>query len=177
MRKILFAFLGLCALSCSSDDDSNTDTTPAIVGTWVISEFNVENDSFDLNNDGVESSDLIAETGCYQGESIVFNADGTGSVTYTTDLDLTLTNQNNVETFSYVCEEDNFIFNFTWTQSANGSFVASAGGEDVIFTLPSNNVLVRPSFFEYEIVFLDANGDVSSTTFSDSDATNVFVKQ
>ncbi len=173
----MLVFLSLCVLSCSSDDDSNNDATPTIVGTWIISEFNLENDSFDLNEDGVESNDLIIETGCYQGEKIVFNADGTASVTYTTDLEVTLTNQNNVETFTYVCEEDNFIFNFTWTLLDNGSFVTNSGGEEIELTLLSNNTLSRPSFFEYLIQFVDSNGDVTNSTISDTDATIIYVRQ
>jgi hypothetical protein len=178
MKKIVLVLISLCVLSCSSDDDSNNNaSTSRIVGTWIISEFNVENDSFDLNGDGIESNDLISESGCYQGETIVFNANGTGRVTYTTDLDLTLTNQNNVETFSYECLSDNTNFNFTWSQLANGTFVADANGDTTTITLLSSNTFSRSSFFEYEIVFLDSNGNVESTSFSDSNATNVYVKQ
>ncbi|WP_452220232.1 hypothetical protein [Lacinutrix salivirga] len=177
MRKIILSLLCLFVLSCSSDDDSNNDSTPAIVGTWVISQFNLENDAFDLNGDGTESNELISESGCYQGETIVFNANGTGSLTFTTDLDLKLTIQNNVETFSDECLTDNANFNFTWSQLDNGSFVADANGDAETITLLSNNTLSRSSFFEYEIEFLDGNGNVTSTAFSDSDATIVYTKQ
>lgn len=177
MKKIVLLLLSVCVLSCSSDDDSNNDATPAIVGTWVISQFNVENDAFDLNDDGVESNELISESGCYQGEKLIFNADGTASITFTTYLELTLTNSNNVETFSYTCEADNTMFNFTWSQLDNGLFVINSEGEQTPLTLLNINTLSRPSFFEYQVIFLDSNGDVLGTAFSESDATNVYLKQ
>lgn len=177
MRKIVLSLFCLCMLSCSSDDDANVDNTPAIIGTWVISQFNVENDTFDLNNDGTESNNLVSESGCYQGETMIFNANGTGSITYTTDLELTLTNSNNVETFSFECLLDNSSYNFTWIQLENGTIVADNNGDPTTITMLSNNTISRSTFFEYPIVFVDANGDVISTSYSESDATNVYVKQ
>lgn len=172
MRKILLSLLCLIVLSCSSDDDSNNEVIlPPIVGTWVISEFNLVNDAFDLNEDGIESNEIISESGCYQGEKIIFNLDGTASITYTTDLGLVIINSNNVESFSYMCEEDNAVFNFTWAQLDNGSFVTNFGGEQTEFTLLTNNTMSKPSVFEY---IFELN---NSTTISSSDATTVYIKQ
>ena len=66
MKKVLFTILSLFIMSCSSDDNDNSSEPTVnsdLVGTWVGS--------------GVDDEDPLMVTI----QTIVFNQDGTGSVT------------------------------------------------------------------------------------------------
>ena len=74
MKKIflnLFILSGLLlATACSSDSDDN-DNNAELEGTWRLTAWNV-GESYDLNNDGTSSSNLLDEIDCYNNETISF---------------------------------------------------------------------------------------------------------
>lgn len=85
-------FLGLSLtvllLSCSSDDGVDTsDITPLVVGTWSLTEVNV-NIPQDPNMDGTASTNMVSELPCLTGVLIISeNGNWTASIT---DTDITL---------------------------------------------------------------------------------------
>lgn len=84
MKKIAFFALAACATlaSCSEDDSTavNNNTNASLVGTWKLTALNVT-EAIDLNGDGTSSTNMVDETGCYDGSTIVFNADNTAVLT------------------------------------------------------------------------------------------------
>ncbi len=84
MKKIKIVLpllaLSLILLSCSSDD--NGDPEPdmsAAVGTWVLTELNI-NPPQDIDMDGTPTDNILAELPCATG-SIIIDEDGTWSST------------------------------------------------------------------------------------------------
>ncbi|WP_178988932.1 lipocalin family protein [Winogradskyella schleiferi] len=75
MKKFILGLFVLTSLSlttaCSSDDDDNTSSN--IEGAWKLTAWNVSGSSYDLNNDGTASTNLLEEMNCYNNETIVFN--------------------------------------------------------------------------------------------------------
>jgi hypothetical protein len=86
MKKVFFTILSLFILSCSSDDDNNNNDNSSeptvnsdLVGTWVGS--------------GTDDDDPLIITL----QTIVFNQDGTGSVTDA----IVLTGESNVSELTW----------------------------------------------------------------------------
>lgn len=85
MRK----FIGLASLviigsftlnSCDPWEDETyhgPENEIEVSGTWKLTALQLT-EAVDFNGDGTASTDLMAETNCYQNELIVFNADFTG---------------------------------------------------------------------------------------------------
>jgi hypothetical protein len=81
MKKVaLFALLtGAIFVSCS-DDDSTAVNNVSLIGTWKLTALN-GSEPIDLNGDGTPTTDMVEETGCYDGSTIVFSADNTAVLT------------------------------------------------------------------------------------------------
>jgi hypothetical protein len=78
-----FKFLMLCLttlfiFSCSSDDEGGSESA-SIVGTWNITSFQTSQ-SYDLNEDGESSNDLVKELDCFT-SMVTFTEAGTFSST------------------------------------------------------------------------------------------------
>ena len=68
MKRLFIAlFTTVLLASCSSDDDNNTFDT-SLVGSWTLTEMNVQI-PVDLNNDGSFNRNLINEIPCIEGNS------------------------------------------------------------------------------------------------------------
>ena len=65
--------------SCSSDDNGDTQIDTAAVGTWLLTELNI-NPPQDINMDGNTTSNILEELPCATG-TIIINEDGTWSST------------------------------------------------------------------------------------------------
>ncbi|TDS16997.1 hypothetical protein DFQ03_1487 [Maribacter caenipelagi] len=77
----LFTCLVLVFISCSSDDsETATDDSALVIGTYSLSEINV-NVAQDVDEDGTASNNMLDELDCLNG-TLTINADGTW------DLDL-----------------------------------------------------------------------------------------
>ena len=127
MKNVLLIFLSLCILSCSSDDNDSNDNNPDtsinsdLVGTWVGSTTSDD----DPTNIGVQT--------------IVFNADGTGSITEvfllppeTFEADLTWysnattifgTLEGQLDEIGYVLSEQNQMLQLTFPEGDVGEYV------------------------------------------------------
>tara|TARA_R110000850_G_scaffold277058_1_gene421944 strand:+ start:189182 stop:189739 length:558 start_codon:yes stop_codon:yes gene_type:complete len=121
---VLFAVL---FASCSSDDDNNN--TVAIEGTWKMTAFKSQN-AYDLNGDGVISNDIMAQTNCYENETLVFNSNGTGANLSTSYADITLevvAGTTDEYEYSVACVTESTTTAFVWTQNGDTVTLTDSG--------------------------------------------------
>lgn len=123
MKKILYTILSLFILSCSSDNDSSIEITinPNLVGTWIGS----------ILNDNDPTSISV--------QTIVFNADGTGSISesiisagetfdaellwYSDDTTIYGTLLGEQDEIGYILSVDNSILQLTFPEGDVGEYV------------------------------------------------------
>ncbi len=165
-------FLALAFTACSSDDDSS-NATVSLEGTWKMTAFNTEN-AYDLNNDGTASTSVMEETNCYQNETMVFNADGSGTINNTSyaDIELTLVAGTTDEyEYNVTCVSENDSTPFVYVQNGNEITLTLAGFTETA-TLSGNTLtyVIEEGFF----VEVDNNG---TTVTVAEDITFVFTKQ
>ncbi|MEX2349317.1 MAG: hypothetical protein WD554_00405 [Flavobacteriaceae bacterium] len=138
---VLFAVL---FASCSSDDDNNR---VAVEGTWKMTAFKSEN-AYDLNGNGVISNDIMEETNCYQNETVVFNANGTGAEFSTSYPEITLelvAGTTDEYEYSVECIEEATTTAFDWSQNGDTVTITQQGvtfsgaqdGNKLTFAIPS----------------------------------------
>lgn len=174
ITKILALLLvSVITFSCSSDDDGNTNSTPE--GTWKMTAFLAET-AFDLNGDGSASNDIIIETGCYQNETFVLNADNTGINISTSFADIYLELVvGTTDEYEYIidCLEYNDTFSFNW--SLDGSTISlNEEGESsyAVGTLSGNTItFVIPDGYYNEV---EENGTIVEVN---EDLTIIYTKQ
>jgi hypothetical protein len=172
--RLTFLSLFLVVASCVTNDD--LDVTSDLEGTWRMTSFSSEN-PYDLNGDGTANTDIIIETGCYQNETLDFNANGTGVATNRSYLDIetiiTVGTTNEVE-YILDCVDEFFAQDFTWTQ--NGSSLSlTIDGITIVATLSGNTItLILPSGFTVEVIDSAGNNALVETT---ENVTVVYTKQ
>lgn len=144
--KLLTVSLLAISVSCSSDDDSSSNDS--VEGTFRLVAFETET-SFDLDGDGDSSTNLIEETGCYENQTLTFNADNNGVFVSTSFLDIyvdiEIVNGEEIVTQIVECVPEDDSSTFTWTQNGNIVSVTVDGdvldltfsGDQLSFTLPS----------------------------------------
>jgi hypothetical protein len=162
MKKVFSLVLfAVVFASCSSDDDNNN--TVAIEGTWKMTAFKSQN-AYDLNGDGVISNDIMAQTNCYQNETLVFNTDGTGANFSTSFADITLevvAGTADEYEYSVECVAENTTTAFVWTQNGESvtftnsgvTFSGAQDGNKLTFAISNG--------FEIEV---EQGGGVATTT-------------
>lgn len=145
MKKLVTLILvAAFFVSCSSDDDDNQ---VAIEGTWKMTAFKTQN-AYDLNGDGIISNDIMGQTNCYQNETLVFNANGTGADFSTSYPDITLelvAGTTDEYEYSVECIEESTTTAFTWTQNGDSVIVTQGDstltgtqvGNEITFSLPN----------------------------------------
>lgn len=175
MKKIALGFLVFIASfgisSCDPwEDDSYHEVTPPdedaeIPGTWKLTAITLQ-EAYDLNADGTASSDLMAETNCYQNELLTFNQDMTGVATSNSYANITVSG----EVFNVECIEETEEMPFAWAQLQN-TVTITLDAQMVNATLDGNTLTyVIPEGF---VVFDSENGDVTIS----QDMTFVYTKQ
>ncbi|WP_447637035.1 hypothetical protein [Flavobacterium microcysteis] len=142
MKRFFLMGLGaMLALSCSSDDDSDTLSNAAIEGTWKLTKYELPS-SFDLNNDGTASNNLLTEVSCTSNSSLVFNAGSTVNFNFS-EIYIDLEPVAGTETYVYTTECDTFG-NEAYPYTVSDNIVSIFGGElslirsgrKLIFTFP-----------------------------------------
>ena len=123
MKNVLLIFLSLCILSCSIDDNDSNDNNPDtsinsdLVGTWVGSTTSDD----DPTNIGVQT--------------IVFNADGTGSITEV-----------------FLLPPETFEIELTWYSDATTIYGTLEGEQDQIgYVLSQENMVLQLTFPEGDV--------------------------
>lgn len=129
--------------SCSSDNDDNPIQ---VEGTWKLTAWNV-GESYDLNNDGTASSNLLDEIDCYNNETIVF-ANNIATYMSTSYADIYFESSEEGEsTYTIECEQE--IENSPAAYSVSGNTVTITETyeedgevyEDVIVATMNGNML------------------------------------
>lgn len=173
MKKLflnLFILTGLVlTTSCSSDDDDNNNSVE-LEGTWRLTAWNV-GESYDLNNDGTASENLLDEFDCLNNETLVF-MNGIATYMSTSYLEIYVEFGEGGEsdaTYTIECELEDEDTPATYTQNGNtisiltedSTLVATLDGNTLSFVVPEG-FYVEGDDFEVEI---------------EQDLTYVFTKQ
>jgi len=173
MKKVLSLLaITLVLISCSGDDD-NKSSNVSVEGTWKMTVFGGET-AVDIDMDGDSSNNLITETGCYENETFVFNADGTGMVNSTSYVDIQLdivAGSTDEYEYTIECVQENDSTTMTWTQngssitviSDDASFSGTKDGDKITFVIPNG----------YDLEVVEGDG----TAFLIEDLTIVYEKQ
>ncbi|HPF10388.1 MAG TPA: lipocalin family protein [Flavobacteriaceae bacterium] len=173
MKKLILIVLAVTlVLGCSKDDDNKSSGT-TLEGTWKLTSFTVET-AYDLNEDGTATNDVMAETNCYQNETIEFESNNSGTLVSRSyadiSLDLVIGTTNDYE-YTVTCVQQNDETAFTWSKSGN-SVTITVSGVPFTATLSGNTLtLVIPQGYTVEVE--QGNG----TAFVTEDITYVFTKQ
>ncbi len=156
---------------CTGDDNNEPDDAE-VVGTWKLTAWNTT-EATDINNDGTASINALDEIDCYDNETIVFNADNTGTVMSTTYAELSLTIEAGT-TDSYIftqeCIDEIENTQITWTQTGNTIMITDEDDVEFSFTLSGNEMSNT-----VEEGFQVINSDDSTVTVN-QDLTFVYTK-
>ena len=164
----------IVATSCSSD---NNDNPTQVDGTWKLTAWNV-GESYDLNNDGTASSNLLDEMDCYNNETIVFaNNTATYMSTSYADIYFEATGGGSTEgTYTIECEQEIENSPAAYTVSGNTVTITETYEEDgqvyeevIVATLNGNTLsFVIPDGYYVE--------DDEFEVLVEQDLTLVFIK-
>lgn len=174
MKKFFgFLIVAIAMTACSSDDDSNPITT-SVEGNWKMTAMNMQN-AHDLNEDGTASRNLMDETNCYQNETILFKADGTGVFTSNSYADIELEFVfGSTDEYDYIieCVSETEITLLNYIQ--NGEEVTmTVEGESITASISGNTLTyVIPNGF-----FVEVEDPESGTITVTEDLTFIYTKQ
>lgn len=141
-RSFFIGAAAMLALSCSSDDDGGNLSNVAVEGTWKITKYELSR-SFDLNNDGVASDNLLTETSCFSNSSLLFKTGN--AVTFNFPfVDFELVQPEGSESYEYITD-CNTSDPEDYDYSVSDNVVTIAGelplirtGKKLAFTYPTN---------------------------------------
>ena len=90
MKKLLL-IVGIVSSALFSCSNEPVDQISSIVGNWKLTEVNIYlPNGFDLNNDGVRSTNLLNEIDCANKEVLTFDQNGVmqSNLTFNPDVDI-----------------------------------------------------------------------------------------
>ena len=128
MNKLLFilSFATLLFTSCSTDNDDNE----SVVGEWRLTSYNIASE-FDINSDGVFSTNILDEIECANNETLIFESNGvmSSNATFNPTIDIILLDEiTNEYTFNVVCDSEGII-SFASEYSQNGEIISYSNKE------------------------------------------------
>jgi len=142
------------------------DCEPAFletVGNWRLVSW-LNDQSLDIDNDGVVTNDYLEEIDCYTNETITFNIDGTGTFFLRSEAEITYTPQTSGgEDFFVNCMSISENRTFTWVQESNNT---------VIITFNDDNS-VRNHFRNADSLFIVYSEGFTATSTVDATSTIV----
>lgn len=102
---VITAFVLVLGTSCATEELEDSNNL-SIKGVWNLTAWNIDN-GFDINNDGIISTNLLNEISCHQNETLLFEANGVVSLntTFKPNLEIYLLNSR-VEQYSFNLECD-----------------------------------------------------------------------
>ena len=163
-KLLLLSILCVTVFSCSSDDDDN-DSAVSAVGVWQLTAIDLET-AFDLDMDGTASTNFKEETDCYQNETILFNADGTGSINATSYAEIGIEPTTDIDAepvFTVDCIDEIEIDAFTWAQDGNQVTTTDVDNFDATMTISGNEIrIVIPEGF-----YASSNDDTGVELYED----------
>jgi len=110
--KRLLLIVSIVSSVLTSCSDEPVDFSSA-VGTWKLTEVNINlPNGFDINNDGVRSTNLLDEIDCPNREVLIFEPNGVmqSNLTFNPDVDIYLMDETSqTYTFSVKCDLEGTI--------------------------------------------------------------------
>ena len=172
-RIACFSFVLLFS-SCIVNDTFADDPLISLEGTWRLTSFGIGN-GYDLDGDGVASSNLLDETECYNNETLEFRDDNSGESVSTSyaDIEVTFVAGSTTEVaYAVSCINEMLREEFTWSRNGN-NITINVGGSSFNASTNINNKLsfVIPQGFSIEV---PENGVLVTFT---SNVTMVYTKQ
>lgn len=176
MKKFLtIAAAAIMMISCGDDDSESTGTS--VNGTWKLTAFELDQD-VDFNEDGTSSSDLIAESGCYDNSNIVFNNSNVATFNFQEldiELDLVIGTENTYEytidclpstpeVAAYTVSGNNVNVTFDYGDGETDTMVLVKSGNTMSVTIP-------------EFTYVPEEGNDGEVSYTFVGATLVFTKQ
>jgi len=176
MKKLAFIALMASAtfVACSEDETVSVNQNQDIQGTWKLTSFNM-NSSFDINGDNNASSSLIAETGCYNNSTIVFDGNTTAIFNMEEleiDMQMVVGSENEME-FTFDCGSA-IPFPTTYAATENSVTLMSDEDPEPLVLTRSGNTLTVVIPEATQIPVEEENGSV---TYDFVGATLVWTKQ
>ncbi len=117
MNKLFFLLcFALFLTGCSEEDSGDI----SIVGTWKLTAWNVA-DGFDINDDGIASTNILDEIECTNNETLIFEANGVVASNKTFNPEIAIILQEgttNNYMFNVTCDKQGVI-GFATTYSQN----------------------------------------------------------
>jgi len=162
MKNLIILIIAITISSCSVDDNSKTKVS-GLEGTYRLTSYTVEN-PYDLNADGTATTNIIAETNCFNNNLFIFDVDNRGESQNATKLDIDLEpNSNNQYEYSLNCIDtpDNtaFFYNIedkiVRVTSSGNTIDGTLSDDDSTITFNIANGLTLP--------VEDGNGGVTET--------------
>ncbi|QNJ97758.1 lipocalin/fatty acid-binding family protein [Constantimarinum furrinae] len=174
-RILLLLIVAVAVTACSkNDDDSGNNGSVSVEGNWKLTSFTTENE-YDLNGDETASNDVMAETECYQNETIVFNGNASGTANSTSYADITLelvAGTTNEYEYSVTCVEEDDATQFAWVQTGDTVTLTFAGFSYIGTKVDDQITIVLEEGLAFEVE--DGNG---GTVLVTEDITFVYTKQ
>ncbi len=138
MNKILLnlclALMLVFVTSCTSEDIQESNNSQ-VLGVWKLNAWNIEN-GFDINNDGVVSTNLLNEIDCSYQETLLFEANNVVSLntTFNPNLDVVLLNNSDADDeyrFNVECDTEGIV-SLASLYTLSGSIISFGNIEAVI---------------------------------------------
>ena len=148
MKKLVIAFLGIFLLlnvACSRDDDSSP---VSIVGTWYMSSVTMKG-TLSYNGQSAPVNEDRATDACSQKSTMIFNADGTGSVTSFANNNGTCEQLLN-ETFTYKFDANTKLLTITQGGTSESITLSFSGSNKFSYGEKLNNVNFGDYYPQYD---------------------------
>ena len=112
---LIISFVSLFFVACSTDNDDSM----SVEGVWKLTEYNVS-DGFDINGDGIKSTNLLDEIDCENNEFLTFESNGvmSSNLSFNPNILIALLDGTTDDyTFNVACDEEGVIgFAANYTQ-------------------------------------------------------------
>lgn len=148
MKKLLLLLVPALFLFSCNNDDSNTSSAE---GTWKLTSFTTS-EAADINNDGVETTNFMAETNCYNNSSLVLSSGNVANfLLEELDIELNLvTGTTDQYEYTVSCIPATDYFG-TWTQN-NNTVAVTIDDEVENFNMNGNTLSINlPEFIFIEV--------------------------
>ncbi|MGB1230820.1 MAG: hypothetical protein ACPG5M_01130 [Winogradskyella sp.] len=174
--KVLALLMVVISFSCSNDDDGGSDNVE-LTGTWKLTALNAI-ETYDLNNDGSASINLLNEMNCLTNETLVFSDTNVVTANSTSYVDIYAELETGSTTdydYTVECESEVYSDPATYVRNGNSVTITIQDDEDedeVLVGIISGNTF---SFVVPESLYIENLDNFDEDI--EQDVTYVFTKQ
>lgn len=125
VKVYLFALIGVFLITSCTNNDDNTNFSLDVAGEWRLTSIESIN-SFDFNNDGQHTNNLMLETNCYFNEIMVFNPDNTAILKATSRTEIiAMLIPGTIDKYAYAtgCINEENLISFNWGVDGNNIII------------------------------------------------------